>query len=418
MDRPRQRRGPLRRHRLALAAAVAVALTLALATAAIGQLRAAPPTFTRAGLWFGVVERGEMVREVQGNGKLVPEQLQWVTALSAARVEAIFVRPGATVDADTVLLELRNPELEVQALEAERAVAAARTALANARSTLRGDALALEDSLAALRGQEATARRRADSDAALGERGYVSVDESQAAKAQIEALDRRVDLGERRLATLGDGAKERLAAQSEELRRLRAIAAFRQEQLAALRVRAGAAGVIQELPLEVGQWVSPGALLAKIARPDRLKARLAIPETQIKDVALGLRARVDTRDGIVDGEVVRVDPAASKGTVTIDVRLDGPLPRGARPDLNIAGTVEIERLADVLFVRQPAFVQPGAAMGLFREDDDGLHATRTNVHLGRLSASTVEVVAGLREGDRVILSDMSKADDVDRIRLE
>lgn len=397
---------------------LAVAIGLAATTVALGQLRAVPPSFTRAGLWFGAVERGEMVREVQGNGKLVPESIQWVTALSAARVEQIFVRPGATVEADTVILELKNPELEVRALEAERQVAAARTALATLRSSVRSESLAIETTLATLRGDEAKARRKADANAALGERGFVSGDDAHAAKAEIEALDHQLDLEERRLSAQSGGGRERLAAQVAELSRLQAIATFRREELAALRVRAGVAGVLQELPLEPGQWVSPGALLAKVARPDRLKAQLAIPETQIKDVTVGLRARIDTRDGIVDGEVTRVDPAASKGTVTIDVRLLGRLPRGARPDLNIAGTVEIERLPDVLYVRRPAFVQPDSTMGLFREEEDGARATRTNVQFGRVSASTVEVIAGLHEGDRIILSDMSRADDADRIKLE
>lgn len=392
---------------------------LASATAAIGQLRAVPPSFTRAGLWIGEVERGEMVREVQGSGTLVPEHVQWVTAVSAVRVETIFVRPGATVAADTVILQLGNPDLEIQTLEAERQVAAARTALANMRVTLRSEVLGHEITIVGLRGEEAKARRKATSSTALGERGYLAEDDAHAARAELKALDRRLELERRRVATLRGGVHERLAAQADELARLETIAASRREQLAALQVRAGVDGVLQELPLQPGQWVNPGALLAKIARPDRLKAQLAIPETQIKDVSVGMPAKIDTRDGLVDGEVARIDPAAAKGTVTIDVRIRGPLPRGARPDLNIAGTVELERLPDVLYVRRPAFVQPDSRMGVFREDADGVHATRTNVHFGRLSANTVEVVAGLQEGDRIILSDLSKsADDADRIELE
>lgn len=397
---------------------VVLVTVLAGATAAIGQLRPQPPVATRAALWLGTVEHGEMVREVQGNGKLVPEHMQWITALSAARVEQIFVRPGAQVEADTVVLELRNPDLELQALEAERQVAAARTVLANMRATLRSERLTVEVSLTTLRGDRATARRKADASAALGERGYVSGDDVDATRTQIDTLERRQDLEERRLDVLEDGLKERLAAQQTELERLKTIAGFRREQLAGLRVRAGVAGVLQELPLEAGQWVSPGALLAKIARPDRLKAQLAIPETLAKDLATGLCARVDTRNGVIDGELVRIDPAASKGTVTVDVRLDGPLPRGARPDLSIVGTVELERLSDVLYVRKPAFVQPNAAMGIYRVDADEAHATRVNVQFGRVSASTVEVVAGLDAGDRIILSDLPNTDGADRIKLE
>ncbi len=412
MDIPRRHRRFLGRHGVKVVAALVAGF------AAIGQIQARPPLFTRAGLWIGEVVRGELLREVQGNGKLVPEHMQWVTALSAARVERIFVRAGASVAEETVLLELRNPDLELQALEAERQVAAARTVLANMRATLRGEKLALEVTVTTLRGDRSTARRKADANAALGERGYVSGDDQYATATQSDTLERRLGLEEQRLAVLDDGLKARLAAQAAEIERLQAIAAFRQRQLAALRVRAGVAGVLQELPLEVGQWVSPGALLAKIAEPDRLKAQLQIPETLAKDLALGLRARVDTRNGVVAGELVRIDPAASKGTVTVDVRLDGPLPRGARPDLTVVGTVEFERMSDVLYVRKPAFVQPDSTMGIFRVDAGGAYATRRSVQFGRVSASTVEIVAGLDEGDHIILSDLPDAASAARIELE
>lgn len=418
MDLPRRRRGLLGRHGGKIAVAVVVAAVFAVATVAIGRLRLEPPTVARAGLWIGTVERGEMLREVQGNGKLVPEHIQWVTALSAARVEQIFVRPGATVEADTVLLELKNPELELQALEAERQVAAARAELANIRATMRGQKLAQEVAVTALQVEKTTARRKADASRTLGEQGYVSQDDEHAARSQLESIDRRMGLEEQRVTVLGDGLRERLAAHAAQIERLVAIARFRREQLAGLRVRAGVAGVLQELPLEAGQWVAVGALLAKIARPDQLKAQLAIPETLVKDVGLGLRAYIDTRNGIVDGEVVRIDPAASKGTVTVDVRLDGALPRGARPDQNITGTVDIERIPDVLYVRKPAFVQPDSTMAIFRADVHEPYATRQNVQFGRISASTVEVVAGLSEGDRIILSDMSKWAADDQIKFE
>lgn len=418
MDVPRRRRRWLGRRGAAVVAVVAVVAALAGTTVAIGQMEAPPPSVARAGLWFGTVERGEMLREVQGNGKLVPEHIQWVTALSAARVEQIHVRPGAAVEADTVLLELRNPDLELQALEAERGVAAARVELANMRASLRSEQLAQESAVATLRIDNTTARRKADTSAELGGRGYVSGDDEYSARAQLEASDRKIGIEALRLSVLGDGLKRRLAAQAALVDRLVTIAGFRRDQLAGLRVRAGVAGVLQELPLEVGQRVDSGALLAKVARPDQLKARLAIPETLARDVALGQTAHIDTRNGEVDGQVVRIDPAASGGTVTVDVTFTGPLPRGARPDLNIVGTVELERLPDVLFVRRPAFVQPSATIGLFRVDADDATATRVNVRIGRTSATTVEVVAGLAAGDRIILSDSSKWDSSERIRLE
>jgi HlyD family secretion protein len=359
-----------------------------------------------------------MLREVQGNGKLVPEHIQWVTALSAARVEQIHVRPGTAVEADTVLLELGNPELELQALEAERQVAVARTERANLRASLRSEKLAQQASVATLRVDRTTARRKADATEQLGGHGYVSSDDQHTTKATLESLEQRVGLEEERLVGISDGMKDRLAAQAAQIERLEEIVAFRRRQLAALKIRAGVAGVLQELPLEPGQWVNPGGLLAKVARPDQLKARLAIPETLAKDVTIGQTAHIDTRNGVIDGKVVRVDPAASGGTVTVDVGLEGPLPKGARPDLNIVGTVELERLPDVLFVRRPAFVQPDQAAGLFRVDRDGPYATRVNVQFGRTSATTVEVLAGLEPGDRLILSDMSKWDEKDHLELE
>lgn len=416
MDIPRTRRSSLARYGGVLLAVVVIVAGLAGTTAALGRFEQRPPSVARAGLWLGTVERGEMLREIQGNGKLVPEQIQWITTLSAARIERIHVRPGTAVEADTLLLELRNPELELHALEAERAVAAAKVELANMRASLRSEKLAQETTVATLRIDRSSARRKADASADLGERGFVSRDDEYSAQAQLEASDRRIALEEQRLSVIGDGLTRRLAAQAALVDRLLTIAAFRREQLAGLRVRAGVAGVLQELPLEVGQWVQPGGLLAKVARPDRLKARLAIPETMAKDVGVGQLAHVDTRNGIVDGEVVRVDPAASGGTVTVDVALTGALPRGARPDLNVVGTVELERLPDVLYVRRPAFVQPNAAFGLFRVDGDV--AERRTVQVGRASATTIEVVAGLEAGDRIVLSDMSKWDASDRLALE
>ncbi|MBL9101969.1 MAG: HlyD family efflux transporter periplasmic adaptor subunit [Myxococcales bacterium] len=418
MDVVRPRRSLLYRHgRKLLAGLVTVALFVS-GTLAIGQLRAEPPATARAGLWLGTVERGEMLRDVQGNGKLVPQHIQWITALTAARVEKIHVRPGTPVEPDTLILELRNPDLELHTLEAERQVAAARVELANMRANLRSDRLAQEVAVATLQVDRTQAERKAEASAALGGQGYLSGDDETTAREKLETTARRATLEEQRLAVLGEGLKSRLAAQAAQIERLVHIAEFRREQLAALKIRAGVSGVLQELPLEAGQWISPGGLLAKVARPELLKARLAIPETLAKDVAIGQRARIDTRNGVVDGEVVRVDPAASGGTVTVDVGLTGPLPRGARPDLNIVGTVELERLTDVLFVRRPAFVQPDSTSGVFRIEADTPYASRVNVQFGRVSATLVEVLGGLEAGDRVVLSDMSKWDGRDRIKLE
>ncbi len=395
-----------------------LAVMLALTTAALGGLHAEPPAVTQSSLWMGTVERGEMLREVQGSGKLVPEHIQWVTALSAARVERIFVRPGTPVEADTVLLELGNPDLELQALEAERQVAAARVELAGMRADLRSGRLAQKVAVATLRIDQATARRRADANLELGARGYVSADDQSSGRSQLEALGLRVEGEAERLSVLGQGVQERLTAQVAQIEQLETIVRFRRAQLDALRVRAGVAGMLQELPLEAGQWVNPGGLLAKVAQPDRLKARLAIPETLARDLAIGLTAHIDTRNGMIDGKVARIDPAASGGTVTVDVALEGALPRGARPDLGVVGNVELERLPDVLHLRRPAFAQPDSTVGLFRVDADGQYATRVKVQLGRASVTTMELVAGLAEGDRIIISDMSMWDTQDRLKLE
>jgi multidrug resistance efflux pump len=419
VDIPVQRsRSRLGRYRRWLVTAAVVTTILAGATVALGRLRSEPPAVARASVWMGRVERGEMLREVQGNGKLVPEHIQWVTAVSAARVERIFVRPGTAVEKDTILLELGNPDLELLALEAERQVAAARAELASMRAELRGGRLAQKAAVATLRIDQSTAKRRADANVALGDHGYVSNDDAHTTRAALEALELRVGVEAERLTVMGQGMHERLSAQATQIERLETIVEFRRNQLDALRVRAGVDGMLQELPLEAGQWVTPGALLAKVARPDELKARLAIPETLAKDVAIGQPAHIDTRNGMVDGTVSRVDPAASGGTVTVDVALTGPLPKGARPDLSVVGTVELERLPDVLHVRRPAFVQPGTTVGVFRIDPDGQYATRVHVQVGRASVTTVELLAGLADGDQIIVSDMSMWDSRDRLKLE
>ncbi|WP_096331870.1 efflux RND transporter periplasmic adaptor subunit [Nannocystis exedens] len=417
MDIPIQR-SRLARYRGWIVAAALVGVSLALTTVALGSLSVEPPAVAQAGLWIGAVERGEMLLAVQGNGRLVPEHIQWITALSAARVEKIHVRPGAAVEADTVVLELGNPDLELQALEGERQVVAARAALAELRATLRNERLTQKSTVATLKIDHASARRRADANAQLGGGGYLSDDDQRTARAQLEALEVRVGIEGERLAALEENLQRRLSAQEAQIASLETIARTRRAQVEALKVRAGVAGVLQELPLEPGQWVNPGGLLAKVARPDRLKARLQIPETLAKDVALGQPARIDTRNGVVDGVVERIDPAASGGTVTVDVALTGALPKGARPDLHVVGTVELDRLPDVLHVRRPAYAQPDATLGVFRVDADERYATRVNVEFGRASATTIEVLAGLAEGDRVVLSDMSTHDARDRLKLE
>jgi multidrug resistance efflux pump len=383
----------------------------------VHRLRAAPPTIEQPTVWVDEIKRGVMVRQVQGQGTLTAEQVRWITAIASARVEEIIVRPGAHVEPDTVLVRLGNPDLELRALEADRQVAAAEADLVNLRATLRSQRLGQESVVAGLRSDLAEAKRRAAADDELAGKGFLSSLEMAQSREREGATAARVEFETKRLQAQSQGDDARLTAQRAQVERLRSIAEFRHREVRALQVSAGVAAVVQELPLQVGQWVSPGALLAKVAQPDKLKAEVRIPETQARDVQVGLPATIDTHNGVVQGKVTRVDPAAHGGTVTVDVALEGPLPRGARPDLNIEGTIELERLENTAYMGRPVFAQPQGTISLFRLNGDGTEATRVTVRLGRSSAKTVEVLDGLRPGDRVILSDLSALGAVDRIRL-
>jgi RND family efflux transporter MFP subunit len=272
--------------------------------------------------------------------------------------------------------------------------------------------------VATLRTDLGNAQRRADADQELGEHGYVARLDEGASKSQAELLAGRLALEEKRLSTLSRGLEARLTAEKAQIDRLRTIARFRAEQLAALKIRAGADGVLQELPLEAGQWVTPGQLVAKVARPDRLKAQIRVPETLAKDLAIGQKASIDTHNGVIAGRVSRIDPAAQGGTVTVDVALEGDLPKGARPDLSVVGTVELDRVRDALFVTRPAFAQPDQAGGVFKVAAGGRRADRVKVRFGRASTRSIEIVSGLAPGDRVIVSDLSAYDGVDHLRIE
>ncbi len=414
VDIPRQPRS--RRPRW-LAAGAGV-LVLAGATFGLSRLRAAAPVVDRAALWTDTVKRGPMLREVKGPGTLVPEQIRLITADTAGRVERIPLRPGAPVEAGAVLLELSNPDVMLQALDAERQLAQARADLINLRANTDGNELVTESGLASLEADAADAERRAQADAKLAQDGVISGVEARQQIEKAAQLSRRLVLEKRRLGVVSGSGREVVAAQQAQIERLKAVVAFRRKQVDSMKVRSVEKGVLSELPLELGQWVTPGALLAKVVQPERLKAVLRIPETQARDLALGLPASVDTRNGVVQGKVSRISPSANQGSVEVDVALPGDLPRGARPDLTVEGTVEIEKLANVLYVGRPAGAQPGGQVELFRLAKDGDEARRARVKLGRSSVSTVEVLEGLAEGDTVILSDMSSWDQTDRVRLK
>ncbi len=414
MDVPRKKKSKLPR---TIAWIVGIAIVIAGATIGLGRLRAAAPTVEGGTIWSDTVKRGTMVRQVQGQGTLVPEDIRWITAEAPARVTRIAIMPGAAVEPDTVLVELANPDVELQALEAQREVATAEAELSNLLAQLDGARLAQESQVATLKSTLEDARRRARADQDLADKGFLSKLELDQSKDRAVELDGRLNFERKRLDAIGRGNSAQIAAQKAQIERLRSIAEFRQKQVDGLKVRAGTAGILQELPLQVGQSVTQGALLARVAKPDKLKAELRIPETQAKDVQIGQKATIDTRNGLVPGKVSRIDPGAVSGTVKVDVALQGELPRGARPDLTIEGTIELERLEDVLYVGRPAFGDSGSTVKLFKFTAPD-EATRVTVQLGRSSVKTVEIVSGLAEGDKVVLSDMSQWDNVDRIRLQ
>jgi multidrug resistance efflux pump len=419
MDVPKTRRRRLPR-RIALAAVVA--LVAGGVTLGLGHLRQGAPVVDRATVVIGVVHRGQMLRQVRGQGTLVPTDIRLVTADSAARVERIRVVAGDAVTPGTVLVELSNPDVELRALEADRELGEARAHLAELEATLDGQRLAQESGVAAIEGDLADATRRARTLSQLHADGAASALESDEALGRAETLSARTAFEKRRLTAIARSSRAQIAAQRSQVAGLEHLADFAHRQVAALTVTAASPGVVQELPLESGQMVAAGALLCKLVDPTRLKAELRVPETQIKDVAVGLAATVELGGGAgvatVPGHVSRIDPAAVAGTIKIDVALDGRPPAGARPDLTVDGVVEIERLDQVLFVDRPAFAGTSDRISLFRVSPGGDEAVRVPVELGKHSVATVQVRAGLREGESVILSDLGQLDGADRIRLQ
>ncbi len=405
-----------RTRRIAYGAAAAV--TLLLITLGLSRLKPAAPSVDRGTLVIDTVKRGGMLRQVRGLGTLVPEELRWIPAATEGRVERIVVQPGSTVSPETIILELSNPELEMQALDAESQLRAAEAQHAELKVRLESQHLDQEAAAASVQADYAQARMRADTDQQLADQGLVAELNRKLSRVSADQLENRNRIEQRRLAIAGDSIKAQLAGQQAQVEQKRVLARLRRNQVKAQAVRAGIGGMLQQVPVEVGQRVAPGTILAKVAEQNRLKAVIKVAETQAKDIQIGQSASIDTRNGVVDGRVSRVDPAAQNGTVTVDVALTSELPKGARPDLSVDGTVELERLENILYVGRPAQGGQGPGpVGLFKLEEGGSTATRVTVRLGRASVSTVEVVGGLKEGDQVILSDTSAYDAVDRIRL-
>jgi HlyD family secretion protein len=388
-----------------------------LAALGLSRLKSAAPTVDASTVWLDTVKRGPMVRQVRGLGTLAPKDILWIPAATPGRVERILMRPGARVEPETVLLVLSNPQLELEALNAEHEVTSAEAELTGLEVQLESQRLTQRAELARVQSECQQVKATADRNELLAREGLVADLDLQLSKLAFQQLLERQAIEEKRLAIQAQANEARLAVQRAEVERLAAAASLRRSEVKALRVRAGAAGVLQELPVEVGEQLAAGAILAKVAQPEHLQAELKVPETQVKDVAIGQRVEIDTRNGVIPGTVARIDPAVREGAVTVDVALDGTLPPGARPDLSVEGIIEIERLSDVVYVGRPAFGQPNSVIGMFRLEADGKTAGRVTVKLGRGSVTTIEIVEGLRPGDRVILSDTSAYDAYDRIEL-
>lgn len=413
MDIPR---APVRKKRRLIYGGIGIA-ALAITTVALGSLKPAAPTVNRDIVLLDTVRQGSLLREVRGPGTLVPEQIRWISAVVAGRVEKRLVEPGQRVEPSTVLLELSNPDVQIQVLNAERQLTAAEAELVTLRTSLESQRLNQAATVASVNQQYREAKRNAEANEELARQGLISTNELKTAQDRADELTTRLQLEKDRLALFESTMEGQLRVQQEQVDRLRSIASFQRSMENSMVVRAGASGVVQELPLEVGQWANSGAVLAKVVQPGKLKAVLRIPETQAKDVQLGLSARIDTRNGIIPGHVVRIDPASVQSSVTMDIALDSTLPPGARPDLSVDGTIEIERLENVVYMGRPTYGQPNSTVGIFKLEADGSHASRASVKLGRASVNAVEVVQGLKPGDVVILSDMSRWDAVDRVRL-
>jgi len=386
-------------------------------TYGLSRLRPAAPTVDRATIWPDEVKRGPMLREVRGLGTLIPEEIRWIPAQTDSRVDRIVIRPGAIVKPETIILELSDPQLQKDALDAEYQLKAAEAEYANLRVQVNSELMNQKASAAAVRSEFEQSKIQHAVDDKLFQEGIGSEVIAQLSKVKMEQLAVRAGLEDERTEISAESSKARLAAQQARVEQQKAMYHLRRSQLEALHVRAGIYGVLQLLPVDVGQRVTPGTNLARVADPKKLKAEIKIAETQAKDVTIGQKATIDTRNGVVNGHVSRIDPSVQNGTVTVDVAITDPLPQGARPDLSVDGTVELENLKDVLFVGRPVHGQADSTIGIFKIVEDGSEAVRVNVKLGRSSVNTIEVVQGLKVGDKVILSDMSAWDNFDRIRL-
>ena len=386
-------------------------------TFGLTKLKPAAPTLDRSTAVIDTVKRGQMLRQVHGIGTLVPQLTRWVPAPADGRVEKILVQAGVEVGADTVIAELSNPQMEQQAMDADFQVKAAQADEEALRVRLESENMTQQSAIASINAEYSQAKLQLDADEVLGKQGLVADLQLKVSRVHVQDLASRLKVEQQRLAINSKSIKAQINAQTTHLQQLQALAKLKRDQASALKVRAGSSGVLQQVSVQVGQQVTPGLNMARVADPASLKAELKIAETQIKDVKLGQPVEVDTRNGVIQGQVSRIDPAAREGTFTVDASLTGPFPASARPDLSVDGTIELERLDNVLYVGRPAFGQGQQTVGMFRLSTDGQEAVHTQVVLGRSSVSTIEIVSGLREGDQVIISDTSSVDSYNRIRV-
>jgi len=419
IPRPDQARKKRRRRIAAVLGGLAI---VTLITVGLSRLKPAAPPVERGSLLFDTVKRGQLLRQVRGNGTLVPQEIRWIPTINQGRVERIVVLPGARVTADTILVVLSNPDVVQAAFDAESVVKTSEADLANLRVQLDSQKLTQRAAVATARSNFSSAKLDLEVNDALAKGGLIPAITLRQSQAKADELASLLEIEEERLKISADAAAAQIIAQETKLAQLRAQLELKHRQVDALNIRAGVEGVLQRLgdftnPLQEGQQLPAGALVARVAEPARLKAAIKIAETQAKDIQLDQVAEIDTRNGIIPGHVIRVDPAVDNGTVTVDVALDAPLPKGARPDLSVDGTIELERLQDVLFVGRPVQGQPESLIGLFKVTDGGRGAQKVQVKLGHTSVNSVEIIQGLQIGDQIILSDMSQWDSFEKVRL-
>ena len=416
MDVPREGvAAKKKKRRIMIIAATAVGVFLA--TFALSRLKPAVPSVDRSTVWIDTVKRGPMVRQVRGLGTLVPEDIRWIAAATEGRVEKIIVWPGTPVQPDTVILELSSPEFEQSAHDAESKASGAEAELTTLRATLQRELLDQESTTARVHSEYEQAKMERQTNDQLAKNGLVAELVYRTSKVKEAELANRDEIEQKRLAFSHDSIEPQIASKQAAVDQAKQLAKLKMDQVEALHVRAGMTGVLQQLPVQIGQRVKIGDNLARVADPTKLKAQVKIAETQAKDIQKDQKAVIDTRNGVVDGHVVRVDPAVEQGTVTVDVAIDGELPKGARPDLSVDGTIELERLDNVVYVGRPAFGQENNTVGIFKIVSGSSEAVRTPVKLGKSSVNTIEIMSGLQPGDQVILSDTSAYDAHERIRL-